>query len=622
MSSRPQTRSNPWPRAKAAEPTVAEIGDDTAPLARPLAIETTERTMNPRAAFYARVSTSAQEQEQTITSQVEALERAAAAMGVTVSPERRYLDEGLSGARLDRPALDALRDAVADGFVDLIFIHDPDRLARHYVYQQILLEEFTKHDARVHFVVHPIGERAEDRMLLQMQGVIAEYERAKIIERMRRGKIHKIRSGQMLPFQQPPYGYAILRTPEAPKGVVVIDDVEAENVRAMYRWVKDEGLTLWQVTKRLNEMGAKPRKKSFWVQSSVYHVLTNPAYTGFAVYGRRESCEPKRPRHPGEYRKNALSSYHVRPESQWLRVPIPPIIDEATRRDVLARLTASKRWAPRSTKHDYLLHSMVVCGECGWRMSCIHQQFGDHHYEYFSYACTHRNPIVTGRDKRCASTRVPADTLDSIVWKAIAEWIQNPEMLLTELEVWRSRRSEPVQVARERARAQRIDRQLGLQIDRLVDAYQRGALTVDELKARRERIEQDRAARRQHLEELVAEQRNAIRLDQLFEDVAAFAATLQVGLDALDFADRQRLVRLLTERVVVKGDHVTIEHAIPLSGRFSGLSLRSKKERASTRRPLKARAMVAAKPLPPPHIQLVLSINPPMGASCGRSQPK
>ena len=579
MSSRAQTRSKPWPRAKAAEQVATKSGADAAMSNQSGANETTERITNSSAAFYARVSTTAQEQEQTIASQVEAIERAAAAMGVTVTPERRYLDEGLSGARLDRPALDALRDAVADGFVDHIFIYDPDRLARNYVYQQILIEEFTKHDARVHFVVRPIGERAEDRMLLQMQGVIAEYERAKILERLRRGRMHKIRSGQMLPFPRAAYGYSILRTPEAPKGIVVIDDVEAENVRTMYRWVKDEGLTLWQVTKRLNERGVKPRKKPFWVVASVYRVLTNPAYTGFAVYGRIESCEPKRPRHPGEYRKRVLSSTRARPESQWLRIPIPPIIDEGTRHDVLARLNANKKWAPRTTKHDYLLRSMVICGECDRRMSCVHQAFEGGRYEYFYYACTKRNPIVSGRDKRCTSMRVPADTLDNVVWDAIVAWIRSPEMLREELEVWRSRRSEPVQVARERARAQRVDRQLGLQIERLVDAYQCGAMTVDELKARRERIEQDRAARRQHLEELITEQRNALRLDQLFEDVAAFAATLQVGLDALDFTERQRLVRLLTERVVVKGDLVTIEHAIPLSGRFRGLSLRSKPER-------------------------------------------
>jgi site-specific DNA recombinase len=153
-----------------------------------------------RAALYARVSTARQEQEQTVASQVEALLKVATAMGLTVPPALRYIDEGISGARLDRPGLDALRDAAADGLVDIVFIYCPDRLARNYVHQHVLIEELTRRGVHVHFVEHPVSEHAEDRLLVQMQGVIAEYERAKIVERTRRGRLHKLRAGQMLPY--------------------------------------------------------------------------------------------------------------------------------------------------------------------------------------------------------------------------------------------------------------------------------------------------------------------------------------------------------------------------------------------------------------------------------------
>jgi site-specific DNA recombinase len=152
--------------------------------------------MSQRAAFYARVSTARQEQEQTVASQLDAIERAANAMGLTVPPERRYVDDGVSGARLDRPSLDALRDAAADGLLDIVFVYCPDRLARNYVHQHVLIEELQRRGVEVHFVEHPVSERAEDRLLVQMQGVIAEYERAKIIERTRRGRLHKVRTGQ------------------------------------------------------------------------------------------------------------------------------------------------------------------------------------------------------------------------------------------------------------------------------------------------------------------------------------------------------------------------------------------------------------------------------------------
>src|SRR3954466_13047077 len=124
--------------------------------------------MSERLALYARVSTAHQEQEKTIASQVEALERAACSRGLTVPSDRRYLDEGISGARLDRPALDALRDAAADGLIDRVLVFCPDRLARSYVHQHILIEELKRRGVEVHFVEHPLGEHAEDRLLAQM----------------------------------------------------------------------------------------------------------------------------------------------------------------------------------------------------------------------------------------------------------------------------------------------------------------------------------------------------------------------------------------------------------------------------------------------------------------------
>lgn len=527
--------------------------------------------MKQRAAFYARVSTARQEQEQTVDSQLAALERSAVALGVAVSPEHRYVDEGFSGSRLDRPALDALRDAAAEGALDVVLIYCPDRLARNYVHQQILTEELTKRGVAVHFVEHPVGERAEDRLLIQMQGVIAEYERAKIIERTRRGKQHKVRTGQILPFSIAPYGYAIVRSLDAPKGVLVIDEVEAEHVRDMYRWVAEEGFSVWQTVKRLNQLGVPARRRKSWTQSSAYRVLTNSIYAGKAIYGKREFVEPKRPRNPGGYRKNQKSSARLRPRSQWIEVPTPAIVDDKRRLAVLAALKSNKVRAPRNVQHEYLLRTMVVCGECNWRMSAIHKTAGNGRYEYFYYACDHRDPIITGREDRCGARQVHADILDSIVWRAVVEWIQTPEMLLKEVDAWQASRASAQSTQRERAHFDSTQRQLAQQIDRLVDAYQRGAISVDELKARRERLEAARETARSQADALAGEEMNHRRIESLGDDLAAFAATLRAGLDELDFAGRQRLVRLLIERVVITGERVAIEHAIPLSGRFSGL---------------------------------------------------
>jgi site-specific DNA recombinase len=526
--------------------------------------------MSRRAAWYARVSTARQEQEKTVASQLEALERATSAMGLTVPPERRYIDNGVSGSRLDRPGLDALRDAAADGLVDLVFVYCPDRLARNYVHQHVLIEELNRRGVEVHFVEHPVTERAEDRLLVQMQGVIAEYERAKIIERTRRGKLHKLRTGQMLPYgSEAPYGYALVRLSEKVPRTVVIDEVEAQAVRAMYRWVLEDGLSARGVAKRLSAEGVRTRRGKMWTQSTVYNVLTSPAYAGQATWGRREDVEPKRVKKPGAHRRKSKSSFRTRPREQWLTVPIPPLVDEAMQQRVRTLLAKHKVVSPRNVQHEYLLRTLVVCGECGWRMECLRHAPPHTKHEYFYYACRRNDPTTS--EQKCTARRVRREELDGVVWDAIVSWIQSPEMLRHEIEAWRSSQEGDAQRTQDLARLESAERRLQGQVERLVDAYQAGGITVDELKARRARLEAEKEAAHARRQELLAQEKDRARLGRLGEDLAAFAATLRTGLDKLDFLGRQRLVRLLLERVVVTGDHVAIEHAIPLSGRFGGL---------------------------------------------------
>jgi len=528
-----------------------------------------ERVMSQRLAVYARVSTARQEQEQTVASQIEALEQAANALGLIVPPERHYIDEGFSGSRLDRPGLDALRDAAADGLLDRVLVYCPDRLARNYVHQHVLVEELNRHGVEVQFVERPLGDRAEDRLLAQMQGVIAEYERAKILERTRRGRLHKLRTGQILPFSgHAPYGYAIVEGERGVPPTLVIDEVEAQQVRSMYRWVIEEGLSARAVARRLNEQGVRPRLSEVWTQSSTYKILTNPAYIGIAAYGKRECCEPQRPRHPGTYRKKTKSSMHARPEAQWTKVLIPPILDARTHEQARAALAKNKATSRRNARHEYLLRTLVVCGACGRRMACVCVRFRKNAREYVYYTCPADAPEDRGRQPRCPARSVRRDDLDAAVWDAVVSWLQRPEMLRHEVEAWRTSQQGVAQRTRDRVRLEKTERLLAGQIERLVDAYTAGAITVQELKARRERLEATLHATRARIEDLAAQDQDQARLGRLGDDLEAFAATLRDGLDKLDVSGRQRIVRLLIERVVVTGDQITIEHAVPLSGRF------------------------------------------------------
>ena len=236
-------------------------------------------------------------------------------------------------------------------------------------------------------------------------------------------------------------------------------------------------------------------------------------------------------------------------------------------------LKSHKLLSPRNTQHEYLLRTLVVCGECGWRMECSHQpaRLGCP-YEYFHYNCRHADPLEGGSTQRCTAKRVRRDELDAVVWDAIVRWIQTPSMLAEEIDSWRESRAGAAHATRDRVRLEGTARRLAQQTDRLLDAYQGGALSVEELKERRERLDAARAAAQTRIEELAGVELDRARLDRLGDDLEAFAATLRSGLDKLDFQGRQRLVRLLVERVVVTGDHVAIEHVIPLSGRFSGVT--------------------------------------------------
>ena len=151
------------------------------------------------AAIYARVSSERQRQDETIQSQTVGLRELAAARGLLVCEDLVFEDEGFSGATLQRPALERLRDRAAEAAFEVLLCHAPDRLARRYAYQVLLLEEFARVGVEVCFAKEPErGATPEDELLRQFQGMIAEYERAQIAERTRRGKLHRARGGEQL----------------------------------------------------------------------------------------------------------------------------------------------------------------------------------------------------------------------------------------------------------------------------------------------------------------------------------------------------------------------------------------------------------------------------------------
>ncbi len=208
-----------------------------------------------RAAIYVRVSTQRQTQTQTIDQQLERLRAVVAERGWELSDDHVFRDDGYSGASLRRPGLDRLRDHAALARLDVILITDPDRLARNYVHQVLLLEELQRHGCQIEFIDRPLSDDPHDQLLLQIRGAVAEYERTLIAERTRRGRLHKLQSGHLLPWTRPPYGYrADPDRPRDPAGVR-IDPAEAAVVVEMFEWYVHNGRSLLGLVKHLHKIG-------------------------------------------------------------------------------------------------------------------------------------------------------------------------------------------------------------------------------------------------------------------------------------------------------------------------------------------------------------------------------
>src|SRR6266478_6550720 len=322
-------------------------------------------------AMYARVSSEQQAEAHTVASQVAAVRERVAADGLTVSEAMQFLDEGYSGATLIRPGLERLRDVIAAGTIDRLYVHSPDRLARKYAYQVILVEEFRQAGVEVVFLNRELGRSPEDDLLLQVQGMIAEYERAKIIERHRRGKLHAARAGKVNVLGGAPYGYrSIDKHAGGGPARYEVHPEEARVVCEVFDWVGRDRVTIGEVCRRLTQAGERTRTgRTVWERSVVGGILHNPAYQGTAAFGKTRQG-PLRPRlraqrgRPQQPRR-ATADYDV-PAAEWLPIPVPALVDPALFAAVQDQVQENRRHARQSRRGArYLLQGLVHCQQCG-----------------------------------------------------------------------------------------------------------------------------------------------------------------------------------------------------------------------------------------------------------------
>ena len=390
------------------------------------------------AAIYARVSSERQRQDETIRSQTVGLRELAADRGLLVAEDLIFEDEGFSGAMLQRPALERLRDRAAEGAFEVLLCHAPDRLARRYAYQVLLLEELARAGVEVVFAKEPErGGSPEDELLRQFQGMIAEYERAQIAERTRRGKLHRARSGSQAVMSGAPYGYRYVKKSDHMEGFWEIDETQAQVVRDVFDRYVNGGVSIGELARWLTERGVQTKTgKTRWDRSTIWAMLRNPAYRGQAAFGKTKTAErpggPTRTTRQRGERHGRRLTRHDQPAENWTLIPVPPLVTEETFALAQDRLLDNAHFAKRNTKELTLLQGVLVCRECGY--SCYRTSTRTSNKRISYYRCIGQDGWRHPDGKRCTSGPVRADELDPLVWAEVRRLLEHPDLVRAEID--------------------------------------------------------------------------------------------------------------------------------------------------------------------------------------------
>jgi site-specific DNA recombinase len=531
-----------------------------------------------QAALYARVSSEQQASAQTIASQVAALQARMAADACDVVPERLFIDEGYSGATLVRPALERLRDAVAVGSVGRLYVHSPDRLARKYAYQVLLIDEFQRAGVEVVFLNRAVGQNPEDELLLQVQGMIAEYERAKILERSRRGKRHQAHNGAVNVLSGAPYGYRYCsRWESGGEARYELIPEEAQVVRQIFAWVGQERLSLGEVRRRLTAAGVPTRAgKAVWDRTTLWGLLKNPAYCGHAAFGKtrvgpaRARLRPMRGKSAEPRRHHGV--YDV-PREEWISIAVPAIVTEELFEAVHEQLQENQRRARTGQRGArYLLQGLVTCACCGYAFygKAISLSAGKgQRRDYAYYRCIGTDAYRFGGQRVCHNLQVRTDRLETAVWSEVKALLADPQRLHSEYQ----RRLETAATAEQRSTAEALRAQiqrLHQGCRRLLDGYTEGYIDKGEFVPRYEGLKQRIATLDEQARQLEDVERQVAQLRLVIGRLEDFAAQVKDGLETMPWSGRREVIRTLVKRVDIGTEEVNVVFRVMPGGSGSG----------------------------------------------------
>ena len=473
-----------------------------------------------------------------------------------------------------RPGLEALRDLAAQGCLDVVLCYSPDRLARKFACQALLIEELARCGTRVEFVKGPRGDSPEDQLLVQFQGMFAEYEKAQLMERYRRGKAYRAKTGSVNVLGGAPFGYRYIRkTPESGARYEVIEH-EAVLVAEMFRRYAGDGATIADLARWLAASGAVTRTgKQRWDRSVVWGMLRNPAYAGRAVFGKTRVIHEQAglnriARLQGRTTPRAVKVVD-RPREEWTEIAVPAIVSEDTFARVQQRLEDNKRFAPRNSKLPAsLLQGLAACAACGYGYYRTSTRTTSKKIYY--YRCLGSDDYRYEGGRVCHNKPVRAGYLDTVVWDHITGLLADPALIRAEIDkrLAQARTSDPV--TRQRRQIEQALAKAGTSITAMIEAYSEQLITIDELRARMPHLRAREATLKSQPGALDTQAADRDAYLRLADNLEGFPARLRGSAAGASTDDRRRVLRLLVKDVLIGPGKITIRHRIPTRQHTSG----------------------------------------------------
>lgn len=515
------------------------------------------------AAIYARVSSRKQKEGETIESQLDSLRQFARKQGYVIPKGFEFKDAGYSGAVLERPGLDALRDAVHDNVLDVVLIYSTDRLSRKYAYQLLLQEEFQKRKVEVQFLKSPSATTPEEQFALHFQGVFAEYERAQIMERSRRGRLYKAKQGDASVLPRIPYGYK--RFKNGLKTQIEIDETQAYLIREIFNLYTVECISLKGICRELESKGVlTPTNLTKWDPKTIKGFLINSAYIGMAHYGKTEKGESisgRIVRYKSGRLKTARRPKAHKPKDTWFEIPFPRIIKNETFEKAQALLKTNKELSKRNTKEQSLLQGLLVCEACGnayWKKM---RKSGSTKLGY--YCC--RSQLVKALCA-CDNRSIRVEKMDKLIWNNLLDLLKDPHLVEQEISRRIQERPDIVQAKRKRNEIERVLDRMKKARDKLLDAYQSGdCLSLEELRKRMKGIAQQISDLESDLRAIDAVEIQHNEQLNIKEALEHFQKQINKNSETLNVTEKQKIVRLLIDEVVIGKESIKIKHCIPLN---------------------------------------------------------